>query len=196
MRAMRLKTMLWLIGVNLYISAFTFGGGYVVIPMIRKFHVTGKNLFSENELMDMAAVAQSSPGAIAVNLTVLAGYRVAGLAGAAVSCLAAVTPPIAVLAVVAVFYEAFRDSGTVAAILLGMQAGVAALIADLVVDMYRLLAKQRNPLPMLMAPAAFVASAVFDLNVALILAAAATLAAAKSLRPGKEGNANDMGTSG
>lgn len=130
MRAKRLKNLLWLVGVNLYISAFTFGGGYVVIPMIRKFHVAGKGLFTEEELMDMAAIAQSSPGAIAVNLTVLAGYRVAGLGGAVASCLAAVAPPIVVLAVVTAFYAAFRSSATVAAVLLGMQAGVAALIAD------------------------------------------------------------------
>lgn len=68
------KRMLWLFGVNLYISAFTFGGGYVVLPMVRKAFVEKKGLFSEEELLDMAAIAQSSPGAIAVNLAVLAGY--------------------------------------------------------------------------------------------------------------------------
>lgn len=196
MQAMRIRTILWLIGVNLYISAFTFGGGYVVIPMIRKFHVAGKGLFTEEELMDMAAVAQSSPGAIAVNLAVLAGYRVAGLGGAVASCLASVTPPIAVLAVVSLFYTAFRDSSIVAAILLGMQAGVAALIVDLVVDMYRAIAGRRLLLPIVLAPAAFAATVLWDVNVALVLAASAALAAAKSFWPRKEKNANDVGSSG
>ena len=63
-----LSLYLWLFKVNFFISAFTFGGGYVVIPMIRKYFVTEKHLFSEDELMDMAAIAQSSPGAIAINL--------------------------------------------------------------------------------------------------------------------------------
>lgn len=67
------KTGLWLFAVNLYISTFTFGGGYIVIPMIRKIFVQQKQLFTESELLEMAAIAQSSPGAIAVNLSVLAG---------------------------------------------------------------------------------------------------------------------------
>ena len=71
MEKKRLSLYLWLFKVNFFISAFTFGGGYVVIPMIRKYFVTEKHLFSEDELMDMAAIAQSSPGAIAINLAVM-----------------------------------------------------------------------------------------------------------------------------
>ena len=70
----RAGLLLWLAGVNLFISAFTFGGGYVVVPMIRKYFVERRNLFTEEELMEMAAGAQSAPGAIAVNLSALAGY--------------------------------------------------------------------------------------------------------------------------
>lgn len=73
--------LLWLFGTHFYISAFTFGGGYVIIPMIRKAFVGKKNLFDEKELLDMAAVAQSVPGAIAVNMAVLTGYRTAGRLG-------------------------------------------------------------------------------------------------------------------
>ena len=57
-----LKFYLWLCSVNLFISAFTFGGGYVVVPMVRKYYVEQKHVFSNEELMEMAAVAQSSPG--------------------------------------------------------------------------------------------------------------------------------------
>lgn len=77
----RIKLYFWLFGVNLFISTFTFGGGYVVVPMIRKYYVEKKALFSEEELLELAAVAQSSPGAIAVNLSALAGYRTAVLPG-------------------------------------------------------------------------------------------------------------------
>ena len=86
------KTGIWLFGVNLYISTFTFGGGYIVIPMIRKIFVQQKQLFTESELLEMAAIAQSSPGAIAVNLSVLAGRRTLGLAGALISAGGAVLP--------------------------------------------------------------------------------------------------------
>ena len=74
----KLKFYLWLAGINLFISTFTFGGGYVVVPMIRKYYVEGKDLFSNDELIEMAAVAQSSPGAIAINLSVLAGKKSCG----------------------------------------------------------------------------------------------------------------------
>ena len=76
------KLYLWLIRVNLFISAFTFGGGYVVVPMVKKYFVYGKGYFDEDELMEIAAIAQSTPGAIAVNLVSLAGYRVARHCGA------------------------------------------------------------------------------------------------------------------
>lgn len=165
----KVKQYLWLAGVNLFISAFTFGGGYVVIPMIRKYFVQGKGLFTEEELLDMAAVAQSTPGAIAVNLSALAGYRVAGVGGIVVSSIAAVLPPLVILSVVSAWYTAFAANVWIAAILKGMQAGVAALIIDLVAQMTRMVLKERSLLLSLMIPAAFCASFFFTINVAVIL---------------------------
>ena len=169
----------WLFWINFAISAFTFGGGYVVIPMLRKAFVEKKRLFSESELMDMAAVAQSSPGAIAINLATLAGRRVAGAGGAVVSCLAAVTPPLLILSLVSLAYAEFRDSRLVAAALKGMEAGVAALIVDLVVDMCRAVFRRKDLLASVLIPAAFVGSFLLRLNVALILAASVLLALAE-----------------
>ena len=96
----KVKSYCWLFGINLFISAFTFGGGYVVIPMIKKYYVEEKQLFDEEELMDIAAIAQSSPGAIAINMSALAGYRVAGWQGLLISCFAAILPPLVILSVV------------------------------------------------------------------------------------------------
>lgn len=165
----KLKLYLWLFGINLFISAFTFGGGYVVVPMVRKYFVEKKRLFDEDALLDMAAVSQSTPGAIAVNLASLAGYRAAGAAGAVISCIAAVTPPLIILGIVSVWYQAFAANRLIAAVLRGMQAGVAALIVDLIVDMCRAVLKERSLLLMLMIPGAFAASFLFSVNVALIL---------------------------
>lgn len=163
------RTYLWLFGVNLFISAFTFGGGYVVVPMIRKYFVYQKRLFSEQELMDMAAVAQSTPGAIAINLSALAGYRTAGIVGAAVSCIAAILPPLIILAVISAWYAAFAANTVIAAVLRGMQAGVAALIVDLVADMCRMILKEKSLMLTLMVPAAFAASFCLKINVAVVL---------------------------
>mgnify|MGYP005965703803 CR=1 FL=1 len=171
----RAKRYIWLLGINLFISAFTFGGGYVVVPMIRRYFVEGKGFFTEEELMEMAAVAQSTPGAIAINLSALAGWRVAGAAGAALSCIAAVLPPLIILGFVSAFYTAFAANAVIAAVLKGMQAGVAALIVDLIIDMCRMIIKERSALLTAMVPCAFAGSFLLGINVALILAACCLL---------------------
>ena len=90
MRGKQGSLCLWLLGIHMFISAFTFGGGYVVVPMVRKYFVLHKKLFGEDELMEMAAVSQSVPGAIAVNLAAVTGYRAAGVLGAITSATASV----------------------------------------------------------------------------------------------------------
>lgn len=163
------QTYFWLFTINLFISSFTFGGGYVVVPMVRRYFVTQKHYFTEDDLVSMAAVAQSTPGAIAINLSALAGYRVAGTIGAAISCIAAVIPPLVILALVSAFYTAFISNAVVAAVLKGMQAGVAALIVDLIIDMCTMILKERSVFLSAMIPAAFLANFVLGINVALIL---------------------------
>ena len=175
------KPYLWLLGINLFISTFTFGGGYVVVPMIRRYFVEQKQYFTEDELVSMAAVAQSTPGAIAINLSALAGYRVAGVGGAAVSCAAAVLPPRGVLGFGSAVDAAFAARAVLAAVLKGMQAGVAALIVDLVIDMCGMILRERSPLLTAMIPCAFFASFVLDVNVALILAVFSLLCAGRVL---------------
>lgn len=184
------KLLLWLAGVNLLISAFTFGGGYVVVPMIRKYFVQQKKLFTEEELMDMAAVAQSAPGAIAVNLSALAGQRAAGTAGIVVSAAAAVFPPLVILSVISFCYAAFSRNMMIAAALKGMQAGAAAYILDFVADMTGMIIKERSRFLTLLAPASFFAAFFWHWNVAFILGAGCALCwlrvrAAQHKRKGK-----------
>lgn len=171
------KPYLWLLAINLFISTFTFGGGYVVVPMIRRYFVEQKQFFSEQDLAKMAAVAQSTPGAIAINLSALAGYQVAGTPGAFISCLSAVIPPLVILALVSAFYTAFLSNMIVAAVLKGMQAGVAALIVDLIIDMCSMILKERSVFLSAMIPAAFLANFALGINVALILLTCCALCA-------------------
>lgn len=165
----KIRFYLWLCYVFLFISTFTFGGGYVVIPMIRKYFVEQKKLFSEEELMEMAAIAQSSPGAIAINLSILAGKRTAGWIGILISSLCSILPPIIILSFISNWYAAFSNNSYIAAILKGMQAGVAALIVDLIIDMYKMILEEKSVLLNLLVPAAFIANAFFNVNVMLIL---------------------------
>lgn len=163
------KLYCWLCLVNLFISAFTFGGGYVVVPMIRKYFVEGKQLFTEDELIEMAAIAQSSPGAIAMNLCVLAGKRTAGIPGVIVSCLSSLLPPLIILGFISLWYVAFSTNPIIIAVLKGMQACVAALIVDLIIDMYRVILKERSHLLTALVPVSFLCSFFLQMNVMLIL---------------------------
>jgi chromate transporter len=165
----KFKLYLSLFRITFSISAFTFGGGYIVIPMMRKYFVNGLELISEQELLDMAAIAQSSPGAIAVNIAVLVGYRVSGITGAIITCIGTILPPLFILSIVSFFYKAFRDNRVISAILRGMEAGVAAIIVDLVIDMTQGIFKEKNLLLSLMAPIAFLASFVFNIDVFVII---------------------------
>lgn len=166
----KLRLYVWLCGVNLCISAFTFGGGYVVVPMIRKFFVEQKKIFQEQELMEMAALAQSSPGAIAVNLSALAGKRAAGSVGAVLSSICAVLPSIVILGLISKWYEAFSANLYIAAALKGMQACAAALIVSVVLDLYQMIQKEKSVFLSLLVPGAFGANFFLGMNVAIILA--------------------------
>jgi chromate transporter len=169
MKLKKLKLYLSLFRITFSISAFTFGGGYIVIPMMRKYFVNDLELISEQELLDMAAIAQSTPGAIAVNIAVLVGYRISGIIGAIISCIGTVLPPLLILSIISFFYKAFRDNRVISAILKGMEAGVAATIVDLVIDMGQGVLKEKNLLLTLMVPMAFLASFIFNINVLVII---------------------------
>lgn len=174
MKHFKLRHLLWLFFIHLYISAFTFGGGYVVIPMVRRFFVQQKKLFTEEELMDMAAVSQTSPGAIAINLSVLAGYRTAGIPGVVVAGIGSLLPPLVILSLVTLCYESFRDNRLVAAALKGMEAGAAALVVDVVLDLLQAVGREKHLLLTLAVPITF--GSVFFLNIgALWLIGAAIL---------------------
>lgn len=142
-----------------------------MIPMIRKYFVQKRHFLTEEEVMELAAISQSSPGAIAVNLSSLAGYKTAGLPGAVVSCIASVLPALIILSVISAWYESFSQNVLVNAVLKGMEAGAAALIADLILDMVQVIKNEKSRLLTAMVPAAFAASFFLNLNVALILLA-------------------------
>ena len=117
------------------LSACTFGGGFVMIPLMQKKFVDELHWIEEQEMMDLTAIAQSSPGAIAVNASILVGYHVAGVFGALITVLGTVLPPLIIISIISFFYTAFRDNVIVNMAMTGMLAGVAAVICDVVITM-------------------------------------------------------------
>lgn len=120
-------------------------------------------------MLDLTAIAQSSPGAIAVNASILIGYRLAGIPGALLTILGTVLPPLIILSIISLFYQAFRDSQAVSAVMKGMQAGVAAVIADVVLTMGINVFREKKALPILIMFAVFIASYFFNVNIILIV---------------------------
>ena len=120
---------------TLYLSAFTFGGGYVIVTLMKKKFVDEYHWIEENEMLDLVAIAQSSPGPIAVNGAIVVGYKLAGMIGVLVSIIGTIIPPFLIISVISVCYQAFRDNFFVSQMLEGMQAGVGAVIASVTYEM-------------------------------------------------------------
>lgn len=158
---------------TLYISSFTFGGGFVIVTFMKKKFVDELHWIDEQEMLDMTALAQSSPGAIAVNAAILVGWQVEGLIGMIVAVLGTIIPPMVILSVISVFYNAFATNRYIALLLKGMQAGVAAVILDVVFDLGGKVLKTRSWVYIVLMVAAFVANTVFDVNVVVVILAAA-----------------------
>ena len=159
----------WLAGINLFISTFTFGGGYVVVPMVRKYFIQKKNYLHEDALLEMAAISQSTPGAIAINLVSLVGYHIAGIPGLIISCISAVIPPFAILSAICTCYSMIISNTLVLAVLKGMQAGAVALIVDFIVDMSTMILKERSILMVILAILSFFISFFTSINVIFVL---------------------------
>lgn len=163
------KQLLTLFFNMLYISAFTFGGGFVIASIAKKRFVDKLHLVEENEMLDYIAIAQSCPGAIAVNTSILIGWNIAGLPGMIVSVLGTAIPPVVILCIVSFFYNAFADNLYVALFLKGMQAGVSAVIFDVVYTLGKNVLKEKSmPCTVVMA-VAFIAVVFFDVNVIAII---------------------------
>lgn len=94
----------------LYISSFTFGGGFVIATFMKKKFVDELHWIDEKEMLDITALAQSSPGAIAVNVAILVGWQVDGLLGMLLAVLGTIIPPMVTLSVISLFYAAFASN--------------------------------------------------------------------------------------
>ena len=151
------------------LSAFTFGGGYVIVPLMRKRFVDQLGWIEEKEMLDFTAIAQASPGAMAVNASVILGYHLAGVPGALVAVFGTVLPPLILLSIISIGYSAFIGNEVVKNVLRGMQAGVCAVIIDVVIDMGGRILKSKSIVSVTLMVAAFAAVALFQVNVMLVI---------------------------
>lgn len=161
----------------MYISAFTFGGGFVIVTLMKKRFVDELGWIGEDEMLDMIAIAQSSPGAIAVNASIAVGWKLSGFLGMVVAVLGTVIPPVALLSAVSLVYDRFITNSYVALVLKGMQAGVAAVIFDVVVGLF----DRKSVFSIVLFAVAFVLAYVLKVNVVFVILGAVVIGIARSL---------------
>ena len=181
------KTLWKLFTSTLYISAFTFGGGFVIVTFMKRKFVDEFHWIDEEEMLDLTALAQSSPGAIAVNAAILVGWHVAGLPGMLIAVLGTILPPMLILTVISFFYKAFISNRYVSLLLKGMQAGVAAVILDVVLSLEANIRKNRRPFLYLILAAAFIATFFFQVNVIFIILTAICIGTCLAIIQKKKG---------
>ena len=129
---------IWELFVSFFkIGAFTFGGGYAMIPLIQREVIDNKGWVDSREFLDLLTLAQSAPGPISLNTSVFVGYRRAGYAGAAAALLGTVLPSFTVILLIALFFTGVRDNAVVDAAFKGMRPAVVALIVVPVISLAR-----------------------------------------------------------
>ena len=110
------------------IGAFTFGGGYAMIPLIQREVIENRKWIGESEFLDLLTVAQSAPGPLSLNTAVFVGYKMRGYAGATAAILGSVLPSFIIILLIAMFFADIRYNPIVDAAFKGMRPAVVALI--------------------------------------------------------------------
>ncbi|MBQ7793120.1 MAG: chromate transporter [Clostridia bacterium] len=173
----------------LKIGAFTFGGGYAMIPLIQREIVESHGWVSDEDILEIIAIAESTPGPISVNTATFVGYRVAGVSGAFFATLGLVIPSFVVILIISSLLREFQEIKAVQYAFAGIRAGVVALVIKAWWTMYKKCDKTVSAY--VIAALAFVAVAIFDLEVIYVLIACALAGLCVSLYAARKGEKSE-----
>ena len=177
---------LWkLLATFFKIGLFTFGGGYAMIPLIQREAAEKQQWISDDDMLEIIAIAESTPGPIAINSATFIGYRVAGVLGAFCATFGVVLPSFVIISVITLVLREFSSIKTVKFAFFGIRAGVLALIVKAVVTLYR--KSKKGITPTVITLAAFAAVAVFGMNTMLVIAICAVIGLIVSFTAAKGG---------
>ncbi len=182
-----LKAMAEMFTTFFKIGAFTFGGGYAMISLIQKEVVTNKRWITDDDILDIIAIAESTPGPIAINASTFVGYKVGGFWGAFSATLGMIIPSFAIITVISYFLEQFERLQAVKYAFNGIRVGIVALILKALIGLYKKSPRQTSAYVIMLFT--FVAAAFTKINVFVILLLCAGAGALNSYvltRSGKE----------
>lgn len=161
---------LWILFRSMFLlSACTFGGGFVIVSLMKKKFVEDLQWLDEDEMLDVTAITQSAPGPLPVNASVIIGYRMAGILGSLTAVFGTILPPMIIISVISLFYEQFRTNRYVATALQVMRAGVAAVIFDVVINLAKNVVKTKRSLYIVMMCVAFVCTYLLGVSAMTVI---------------------------
>jgi len=155
------------------IGAFTFGGGWAMIPLIRKELVSKRGWLDDSEFLQLLAIAQSTPGPVAVNTSIITGYEIRGIPGALAAALGSSLPPFLVILAFATVLMKYRGSGAVEAVFKGMRPAIFGLLVSAVWQVGRSSVKSKLDIGFAVAAGILLLALNVNPIIVVILAAAA-----------------------
>jgi chromate transporter len=155
------------------IGAFTFGGGYAMIPVIQREVVEKKGWFDDEEIIDCFAISQFTPGAITVNTATFVGYKKKGIIGGIIATIGAILPSLILITIITTFFMNFQDNEVVQHAFGGIRIGVAALITNTALKMFRHIVTDR--ISLIIFAVAFVFIAFTNFSPIIIITVSAVL---------------------
>ena len=181
----KLKLCLQLFLTFIKIGAVTFGGGYAMIPIIENEISVKKGWINGDELLEVVAISETTPGPIAICAAAFIGYKTAGVAGAFCATVGVVLPSFTIIYVISLFLRAFEQLEAIKYAFFGIRAGVLALLIKAVISMFK--KSPKNIVAYLIMAASFAAVAFFSANVIIVIIGAAVIGLAATLIAGKAG---------
>ena len=164
---MKLK-ILWQVFASFFkIGAFTFGGGYAMIPLIQNEAVEKRGWVTDDDILEVIAIAESTPGPIAINSATFVGYRAAGVLGSVCATLGVVLPSFVIILLISFVLKQFQDIKAVQYAFQGIRAGVLALLCKSLWTMYK--KSPKGWVSYMVMAAAFVLTAFLGVNVIFVV---------------------------
>ena len=161
---------LWKLFTSMFVlSSCTFGGGFVIVSLMKKKFVDEKHWLDHDEMLDITAITQSAPGPLPVNASVIIGYRMAGILGSVIAVCGTILPPMIIISLISLCYEQFRTNEIIALALQVTRAGVAAVIVDVTLNLTSNVLKVKRAMYTTMMVVCFVAVAVFKVSAMVVI---------------------------
>ena len=163
----KMRTVWKLFYIFFKIGAFTFGGGYAMIPLIQKEVVENNKWITDEDILDIIAIAESTPGPIAINSATFVGFKIAGFWGAAAATFGVVLPSFVIISLISFILDKFQEVKAVKYAFFGIRAGVLALLLKALWTMYSKCPK--GLLAYILMAASFLVAAFVDISVLWII---------------------------